>query len=386
MRLKKKRKLAFIRSSFGSRGIIMNFETIVEHFQFEGHLQEVIPYGSGHINTTYLVVFSLPDQRQRRYILQKMNSGIFHNCAQLMENIANVTAFLRKKIIADSGDPERETVNIIPTTDGKTFYHSDVDGDWRAYIFIEDAKTYNMVQTPEDFYQTAVAFGHFQYLLSDYPADTLYETIPNFHHTPTRFEQFLNAVKMDCCGRTAKVQSEIDFVMQRKEDTHILTDLLAQNQIPLRVTHNDTKLNNIMIDDTTRKAICVIDLDTVMPGLSVYDFGDSIRFGASTAQEDETDLSKVHLDLQLFEQYTKGFLQGCQGSLTQIELDMLPMGAKIITLECGMRFLTDYLEGDHYFKIHREGHNLDRARTQFKLVEDMESKYHQMQQIVKLSQ
>lgn len=277
-------------------------------------------------------------------------------------------------------------MNIIPTTDGKTFYHSDVDGDWRAYIFIEDAKTYNMVQTPEDFYQTAVAFGHFQYLLSDYPVDTLYETIPNFHHTPTRFEQFLNAVKMDCCGRTAKVQSEIDFVMQRKEDTHILTDLLAQNQIPLRVTHNDTKLNNIMIDDTTRKAICVIDLDTVMPGLSVYDFGDSIRFGASTAQEDETDLSKVHLDLQLFEQYTKGFLQGCQGSLTQIELDMLPMGAKIITLECGMRFLTDYLEGDHYFKIHREGHNLDRARTQFKLVEDMESKYHQMQQIVKLSQ
>ena len=233
--------------------------------------------------------------------------------------------------------------------------------------------------TPEDFYESAVAFGHFQRLLADYPAETLYETIEGFHDTKARFRTFKNAVEKDVCGRAASVQKEIDFVLAHEDVANVFGNLQEKGEIPLRVTHNDTKLNNIMIDNVTRKGICVIDLDTVMPGLAMNDFGDSIRFGASTAAEDETDLSKVSCSMELYELYVRGFLEGCAGSLTQKEIELLPMGAKVMTYECGMRFLTDYLEGDHYFKIHRENHNLDRARTQFKLVEDMEAKWDTMQ-------
>ena len=227
-----------------------------------------------------------------------------------------------------------------------------------------------------------MAFGRFQGLLADYPAETLHETIQDFHNTVKRLDTFKKAVEADGCGRAAQVQEEIQFVLDREALAHKLCDMQAEGKLPLRVTHNDTKLNNIMIDDETRKAICVIDLDTVMPGLSVNDFGDSIRFGASTGAEDEPDLSKVSCSMELFELYTKGFVEGCKGSLTEEELDMLPVGAMTMTYECGMRFLTDYLEGDHYFKIHREGHNLDRCRTQFKLVKDMEEKWNQMNEIV----
>lgn len=236
---------------------------------------------------------------------------------------------------------------------------------------------------PEDFYQSGVIFGKFQGMLADYPAETLHETIKGFHDTRARFENFRKAVREDVCGRAALVEEEISFIMAREEMTDKLWNLEKTGKIPLRVTHNDTKLNNVMIDDRTGQGLCVVDLDTVMPGLSVHDFGDSVRFGVSTAAEDEPDLSRVSCDLELFDIYTKGFLEGCQGRLTPQEVELFPMGAKVMTFECGMRFLTDYLEGDHYFKIHRPDHNLDRCRTQLKLVQDMEKKWEIMEQIVR---
>lgn len=355
---------------------------VIDAFQFQGTYLEGIPYGSGHINDTFCVTFE-ENGTTRRYILQRMNKTIFLHPEELMENVTGVTQWLRKKILEKGGDPERETLNLVPTKEDKNFFVDQAGDYWRAYIFIEGAATYDLVQNKEDFYQSAVAFGHFQGLLADYPAQTLHETIVNFHNTVDRFAKFKKAVAEDVMGRAKDVQKEIQFVLDREALAHTLCDMQAEGKLPLRVTHNDTKLNNIMIDDETRKAICVIDLDTVMPGLAVNDFGDSIRFGASTAEEDERDLSKVSCSMELFELYTKGFIEGCQGSLTEAELEMLPVGAMTMTYECGMRFLTDYLEGDHYFKVHRDGHNLDRARTQFTLVKDMEEKLETMNAIVK---
>ena len=355
---------------------------IVPKFAIEGTLTEAVPYGSGHINDTVRLTCALENGGQKRYILQRMNDGIFKNPVELMENVMNVTSFLRKKIVERGGDPERETLNVIRTVDGDNFL-KDEDGDfWRMYIFIENATSFDMVRTPEDFYNSAVSFGNFQLLLQDYPAATLHETIPNFHNTVSRFADFKKAVEEDVCGRAKEVQDEIRFVMEREADTHVICDALANGEIPLRVTHNDTKLNNIMIDNETGKGICVIDLDTVMPGSALYDYGDSIRFGASTGAEDEKNLELIKCDMGLFEIYTKGYVEGCGGSLSEKEIRMLPMGAKLMTLECGMRFLADYLQGDVYFKIHRPEHNLDRARTQFKLVADMEKKWDEMAGIV----
>ena len=355
---------------------------IVPKFAIEGTLTEAVPYGSGHINDTVRLTCALENGGQKRYILQRMNDGIFKNPVELMENVMNVTSFLRKKIVERGGNPERETLNVIRTVDGDNFL-KDEDGDfWRMYIFIENATSFDMVRTPEDFYNSAVSFGNFQLLLQDYPAATLHETIPNFHNTVSRFADFKKAVEEDVCGRAKEVQDEIRFVMEREADTHVICDALANGEIPLRVTHNDTKLNNIMIDNETGKGICVIDLDTVMPGSALYDYGDSIRFGASTGAEDEKNLELINCDMGLFEIYTKGYVEGCGGSLTEKEIRMLPMGAKLMTMECGMRFLADYLQGDVYFKIHRPEHNLDRARTQFKLVADMEKKWDEMAGIV----
>lgn len=354
---------------------------VIEAFHFPGVLEECIPFGSGHINDTYRLTFKEEDMT-KRYILQKMNKNIFTNPVELIENIKNVTSWLKKKIVENGGDVERETLNLVNDRDGSPYYKDSQGEYWRVYLFIENATCYDQVESEEDFYQSAVAFGHFQRLLSDYPAETLHETIKDFHNTVDRFAKFKKAVEEDVCGRAASVKEEIRFVMEREDLAHTLCDLQEQKKLPLRVTHNDTKLNNIMIDDATGKAVCVIDLDTVMPGLSVNDFGDSIRFGASTGAEDEKDLTKISCDLHLYELYVKGFVEGCAGALTELEIDMLPMGAILMTLECGMRFLTDYLEGDHYFKIHREGHNLDRCRTQFKLVKDMEEKLPQMKDIV----
>lgn len=355
----------------------------IANFRYDGVLIEEKPYGSGHINDTFLLTFDISGMGVLRVILQRMNSDIFKEPEQLMENVLGVTSYLRKIIIENGGDPERETLNVIRTVANKPYYIDSEGGYWRSYKFIEGATCYDQVETPKDFYESAVAFGNFQRLLAEYPAETLHETIKGFHDTKARFATFKKAVEEDVCGRAASVQKEIQFVLDHEDVANVFGDLLEKGELPLRVTHNDTKLNNIMIDDKTRKGICVIDLDTVMPGLAMNDFGDSIRFGASTAAEDEQDLSKVSCDMDLFDIYAKGFIEGCAGKLTEKEIELLPMGAKVMTFECGMRFLTDYLEGDHYFKIHREGHNLDRCRTQFKLVEDMEAKWDTMQEIIK---
>lgn len=357
-------------------------EKVAMQFALEGELKELSVFGNGHINDTLRAACELADGRTKRYIVQRMNDGIFKNPDELMENVMNVTSFLRKKIIAAGGDPDRETLNVIPTKDGKN-YLTDENGDfWRCYIFIEDATSFDQVEKPEDFYNSAVAFGNFQRLLADYPAATLHETIKNFHNTVSRFADFKKAVEEDVAGRARDVQKEIQFVLDREADCHVICDALAKGELPLRVTHNDTKLNNIMIDNRTGKGLCVIDLDTVMPGSSLYDYGDSIRFGASTGAEDEQNLDLIWCDLELFEIYTKGYVEGCGGSLTETEIRMMPMGAKLMTLECGMRFLADHLQNDIYYKIHRENHNLDRARTQFKLVADMEAKWDEMNAIV----
>lgn len=350
---------------------------VIQAFDIAEEMCVVGPYGSGHINDTFLV------EGKKNCILQRMNLNIFVKPEEVMANILGVTTFLKEKIKKANGDELRETLTVIFTKDGKPIYW-DKQGDcWRMYYMIEDAISYDKVESEQDFYESAWAFGNFQQMLSDYPAATLYETIPQFHDTKERYHAFLQAVEADVCNRAKDVTAEITFFQDRKETACVLGDMLAQGKLPLRVTHNDTKLNNIMMDKKTRKGICVIDLDTVMPGLAVHDFGDAIRFGASTGDEDEKDLSKVSCNMKLFQLYTKGFLKGCGGSLTDTEIAMLPMGAKVMTYECGMRFLTDYLKGDTYFKIHREGHNLDRCRTQIKLVKDMEDKWEQMKEIVK---
>ena len=356
------------------------FDEVISQFSFQGTLQECIPFGSGHINDTYRLTYRLEDGL-KHFILQKMNKNIFRKPVELMENVSGVTSWLRRKILENGGDPERETLNLVRTVEGAPYYVDSTGEYWRAYDFIEGATSFDQVEKEDDFYQSAVAFGHFQRLLADYPAETLHETIPDFHNTIDRFDKFRTALEADVCHRAKDVQPEIQFVLDREALAHTLCDMQSSGELPLRVTHNDTKLNNIMIDDATGRGLCVIDLDTVMPGLAVNDFGDSIRFGASTGAEDEKDLSKIECDLHLYEVYAKGFIEGCCGALTEKEIDMLPMGAILMTFECGMRFLTDYLEGDHYFKIHREGHNLDRARTQFKLVKDMEEKLDQMKAI-----
>lgn len=355
---------------------------ICSKFCIQGNVVDQRRHGSGHINDTFLITTDDKGQ-EHKYILQRINHEIFKDINALMKNISGVTTFLREMIIKEGGNPDRETLNLVSTKDGEVYFQDEEGGYYRMYLFISGATCYDIVEKPEDFYESGKAFGRFQGLLADYPAKELTETIPNFHNTPDRLIIFKKAVEEDICGRRDSVMKEIQFFLDREADMKAAMDMLEKGELPLRVTHNDTKLNNIMIDDKTGKAICVIDLDTIMPGLSMFDFGDAIRFGANTALEDETDLSKVSLSLPLFEIYVKGFMEGCKGGLTKKEIEMLPMGAKLMTLECGMRFLTDYLQGDHYFKIHREGHNLDRTRTQIGLVADMEKKWEDMGNIVK---
>ena len=332
------------------------------------------PYGNGHINDTFLVV------ADKRYILQRMNTDVFHKPVELMENILGVTEHIRKKATADIA---RSTLVVVPTVGGENYYRDITGGFWRTYEFTEGTVTKERVESANDFYTCAKAFGKFQQMLSDYPAEKLYEPIANFHNTPWRYDGLMDAVHKDVCKRLGGVLNEVAFVKERESFCHTLERARTTGKLPLRVTHNDTKLNNILFDSITGEPVCVIDLDTVMPGYSVNDFGDSIRFGANTAVEDETDLSKVSLDLDLFKVYAEGFIEGCDGSLTETELELLPVGAIMMTLECGMRFLTDYLNGDVYFKIHRPNHNLDRARNQFALVEDMERNLPQMREIIK---
>lgn len=355
---------------------------VIDHFDFVGEMISCEPYGSGHINDTYLLEYKIKHMGIIPIILQKMNTHVFKNPTELMDNILNVTAFLRKKIIDNKGDPKRETLTVILNKSGNPYYLDSENNYWRAYHFIVGATGYDEVKSDEDFYQSALTFGRFQCLLADYPAHTLHETIADFHNTKKRFFTFKEAIEKDICHRAKGVQTEIQFVLEREAVANILTDMQGSGELPLRVTHNDTKLNNVLIDDKTHQGLCVIDLDTVMPGLAINDFGDSIRFGASTGAEDETDIDKIECNMHLFEVYTKGFIEGCNSKLTDNEIKALPIGAKVMTFECGMRFLTDYLQGDIYFKTKYPTHNLDRCRTQFKLVSDMELKWDTMNQIV----
>lgn len=353
---------------------------VVAQFAGLDQVQDIAPYGNGHINDTYRLN-NREGERRKTYILQKMNPGVFKNPDQLMENVQKVTDYLSAKITAQGGDPERETLKVIPGKDGKAYVRDEEGNAWRVYSFIADTVSFDQPESPEQFKKSGYAFGNFQYLLADFPAEELHETIPDFHNTVDRFEKFNEAVEKDAVGRAKEIVREIEFIRQREADCHFFNDLLIKKQLPLRVTHNDTKLNNVLFSEKTGDVVCVVDLDTVMPGLSAHDFGDAIRFGASTAAEDEKDLSKVSCSMELYEAYLNGFMEGCRGSLTAKELEVLPMGAKIITLEQGIRFLTDYLQGDVYYKIHREGHNLDRCHTQLKLVWDMEQKWEIMNKL-----
>jgi len=347
-------------------------QNVLSHFQIDAEAVSCERYGCGHINETYLVVTTTG----HRYILQKINNHVFKDVPGLMANIDGVTKHLLKVV----GDPRR-VLTLVPTTDGASYLHHEEGGYWRVYEFIEDSICLQAPETVDDFYQSAVAFGEFQQQLNDYPAATLTETIVNFHNTVDRYRIFKEVLAKDPVGRAKEVQEEIAFALAHEEVGSTLMGLLQSGKLPLRVTHNDTKLNNVMLDAATRKPLAVIDLDTTMPGLSAYDFGDSIRFGAATAAEDEKDLSKVEMDLDRFAIYAKGYLSACPG-LTDLERKMMPMGSLTMTLECGVRFLTDYIDGDHYFGIHYPTQNLDRCRTQFKLVSDMEKKFAQMEQII----
>lgn len=345
---------------------------IAGHFPIEGKVTKISQIKSGHINETFLVTTDAGS----RYILQWINQYVFPNVDALMNNMAAISAFLRQQ-----EEGKMAMISYIDTTDGKTYYDDGQGGAWRIYRFVDNSICLQRAETAADFYQSARGFGGFQYALRDFPAEQLVETIPNFHNTVDRYAKFRAAIAEDACGRLKEVEKEVTFALEREQLACALHHLREQGELPIRATHNDTKINNVLLDKDSRETLCVIDLDTVMPGLSAYDFGDAIRFGASTAAEDETNLKKVRLNLEYFRAFTRGFLEACP-SLTEAEVNALAQGAYTMTIECGIRFLTDYLMGDKYFSIDREKHNLDRCRTQFRLIWDMEQKWEQMENIV----
>ena len=351
----------------------MHIEPAAYAFLLDGTPEKCEVFGHGHINHT----LKLTTDTGAEYVLQKINTYVFKDPVRLMENVSAVTRFLHDRV----EDP-RHALHMLPTREGKYFHVDDQGQYWRCYDFV-GGFCLDLPETDEDFYQSAIAFGRFQTLLSDFPAETLYETIPEFHNTTDRYRQFRESVAADAVGRAAGVKADIDFLLEREDLACTLQNMRQDGLLPLRVTHNDTKLNNVLLDRVTRKALCVLDLDTVMPGLSLYDFGDSIRFGAATAAEDEPDLSKMELDLHLFEVYTRGYLEAAK-ALTETEIAMLPMGALAVTLELATRFLKDHLDGDLYFKTAYPTHNLVRARTQMKLAWDMQQKWDEMNRIVAL--
>ena len=338
-------------------------QDIINAFRLEGQPVRCIPYGSGHINQTWLVVTNQP----HLYILQRVNTETFRDPVGLMNNILLVTGHLRKK------DPDpRHVMTLVKLKDGRDYILNERKELWRLYEYVTGGVCLDRAETADDFRNSGKAFGTFQNRMADFPAEQLVETIPGFHDTPKRYQALHEAIREDLAGRAKDVQREIDFMLEREENAGLLQKMLKAGELPLRVTHNDTKLNNVMLDEKTREPLCILDLDTVMPGLAANDFGDSIRFGASTAEEDEKDLTKVHLDLDLYRAYAEGFLHACGDRLTAAERETLPDGARIITLENAVRFLTDYLNGDTYYHIERPEHNLDRTRTQMALTEEME--------------
>jgi hypothetical protein len=349
---------------------------VARHFQIAGECLSATPYGSGHINDTYCAVF-LQANTHVRYILQRINTRIFRNPVALMENIQRVTSHLAAQM-TNEPDRARRVLTLIPARDGRPWHMDEEGGYWRAYRFIERAQTYDAVKSTEQAFQAGRAFGRFQQLLATLPAPRLHATIPDFHHTPKRFKAFEQALATDAAGRAALAKPEIDFAFAHRSMAGGLLDA----NLPERVTHNDTKLNNVMIDDETGEGICVIDLDTSMPGLAPYDFGDMVRTTTSPALEDEQDLSKVTMQFPMFEALLRGYLSSAGSFLTKNEKQLLAFSGKLITFEIGIRFLTDYLAGDAYFKVHREGQNLDRCRTQFKLVESIEQQEEQMNRLI----
>jgi len=364
---------------------INEIKKISTNFEFQGEYISVHCNQCGHINDTYVVSYCQKDGNIIKYTLQRINIEIFKTPDKLMENMVKVTKHIKHKILEAKGDVKREVVNLVKTKAGEYFHKTPSGEYWRAYIYIDDATTYQLVEEPKYLYNSGKAFGKFQEQLKDFPMDLLHETIPDFHNTKKRYENFLLALKNDVKERAKEIEAEINFLKERTADMSLIVDGIAEGIIPKKVTHNDTKFNNVIIDKKTDEAICVIDLDTVMPGSALYDFGDAIRSGAATAEEDETDLSKVGISLAHFECFAKGFLETAGNSLNAVEIEYLPFSAILMTLECGMRFLEDYLRGDVYFKIdpNRPQHNLDRARNQFKMVSDMESKLDLMKLIIK---
>ena len=354
-----------------------DFRKIVSAFAAEGEFVSCVRYGEGHINDTFKLTMKA-GSGEIHYILQRINHRLFRDVGKLMHNIELVTEFCRKSVRERGGDVQRECLTLVYTKDKKSYY-CDNENYFRMYVFIEGATSYQTVRTPSDFYESAVAFGNFAHLLAGFDAKRLYEILPDFHNTRVRFSDFLRAAEQDSLGRVAEVADEIGWVRGHQDLCGKLVDRIAAGAIPLRVTHNDTKLNNVMIDDKTGKALAVIDLDTVMPGSLCYDFGDSIRFGCNPAPEDEPDLSKVNFRFDLYETYLRGYLSAVGDTITEEERRCLPVGAVVMTYECGMRFLADYLEGDVYFRTTRPKQNLDRARTQFKMVDDMLAVFSEME-------
>ena len=355
---------------------------ILNEFDFDGELISCKEFGSGHINKTFIAKYNA-DGVEKRYVVQKVNGAVFKNVDELMDNVFAVTKYLRRVIAESGGNPDRETLHYIKTKSGEKYYKCGDDSFYRAYVFVSNSVSYDVADNPELFGASGTAFGRFQKMLGGFESGKLYETIPHFHNTIWRYEnEFLPALKADKAGHASTCRSEIEFIMSRKDDMGKIEALVESGKIPLRVTHNDTKLNNVMFDKDTNECVCVIDLDTVMPGVALFDFADAIRFGASTAAEDEPDISKVSLNLEYFKAYTEGFLGECGDTLNDCEKENLAFAAKLITLELAMRFLTDYLNGDVYFKTDYPEHNLVRARNQLALVKDMENKMEQMQEIV----
>lgn len=350
-----------------------NLKNVLGRFGIEAGYCE--PYGNGHINDTFLV------KNGAEYILQRINKNVFTRPDLMMENIVAVTSYLREKIAARGGDPDRETLTVIRTTDGAPYAVDDEGQYWRVYKFITGAVSVDIATSPDQLYHAARAFGGFQNALDGFPASTLHETIVNFHNTVSRFDALKKAIDADSVGRLAKVGDLVEFALAREADTHVIVDALASGALPMRVTHNDTKLNNVLLDEKTGEGVCVIDLDTVMPGSMLYDYGDALRSGGTTGAEDEPDLGKIWFNLDNFTAFTRGFIETLP-AMTKTEKELLPLSVKLMTYECGIRFLADYLSGDTYFKIKSPDHNLLRTRTQFKLVSDIEKKTDEMMKII----
>ncbi|AWI10082.1 mucin desulfatase [Ereboglobus luteus] len=345
-----------------------------------GQFLDAQPYGSGHINDTFVARF---DQSGApvRYIFQKINQNIFKDVAALMDNIERVTSHASRRAKEKGADASRRALTLVPTRDGRSHLNAAGGHAWRCYLFIENARTYDIVETPSHAREAARAFGTFQGLLNDLPGGRLRETIPDFHNTRKRFENFQRALAADAHNRAANARDEIDFALKSESMVDVLLNLQKSGAIPERITHNDTKINNVMLDDATHEGICVIDLDTVMPGLALYDFGDMVRSATNSGAEDERDLSKISMRMPFYEGLVSGYLSAAGSFLNEAERAHLAFSGKLITFEIGLRFLTDYLEGDVYFKTKRPGHNLDRCRTQFALARSIDSQQSAMETI-----